>query len=215
MRNTTFLILILLFLGFTAQSQKPFEDEIKAFRQQDSVQFPGKGKILFIGSSSFRLWKDVQTDFPTHPIINRGFGGANFTDLLLYKDQIVNPYSPRQVVIYCGENDLAQGTEPEKVFENFKILFSYIRGVAPQAHIAFVSIKPSPSRKPILENVKRTNRMIKDFLGKQKRAVYVDTFSLMLQQNGDFREELFVEDRLHMNRKGYDIWKAALEPHLL
>lgn len=210
-----FLIFIFFaFSIFIASAQKPFADEIAGFRHDDSVSFPGKGKILFVGSSSFRLWKDLQTDFPDLQIINRGFGGSTLDDVLLYKEQIIKPYAPRQVVVYCGENDLANGTSPEKVTANFIELFNYIRGNFPRADVIFVSIKPSPSRKHILDNVRKANGAIRQFLAGQKRATFVDVFSLMLDSNGNFREELFVEDRLHMNRKGYDIWKQALMPHL-
>jgi lysophospholipase L1-like esterase len=212
MRYQIFLLFILVSFGSIAQ--KPFENEINAFKKQDSLQFPGTGKILFVGSSSFRLWKDLQGDFPKHPLINRGFGGSTFKEILLYKDEIIRPYAPKQIVIYCGENDLAGGASTLEVFNNFKALFGYIRGFSPKTSIVFVSIKPSPSRKHIFEKVKEANTLIRNYIGKQKLTVFVDTFSLMLDSDGNFKEELFVEDRLHMNRKGYDIWKAALEPHL-
>ena len=210
---------LLFFVSFAfsvliASAQKPFADEIAGFRQEDSVSFPGKGRILFVGSSSFRLWKDLQNDFPHLEIINRGFGGSTLDDVLLYKNEIIKPYAPRQVVIYCGENDLANGTSPEKVTANFVELFGFIRGNFPKADIIFVSIKPSPSRKHILDNVRKANDAIRQFMAKQKRATFVDVFSPMLDSKGDFREELFIEDRLHMNRKGYDIWKQALKPYL-
>lgn len=208
------IILILVLVNVLSWAQKPFANEIADFKRQDSISFPGKGKILFVGSSSFRMWDDLRADFPQLPIINRGFGGSTFEDVLMYKDEIIKPYAPRQVVIYCGENDLAGEATPEKVTSNFITLFNYIREISPNADVIFVSIKPSPSRKHILYNVRKANSAIREFIGKQKQAVFVDVFSLMLDDRGDFREELFIEDRLHMNRKGYDIWKKALQPYL-
>jgi lysophospholipase L1-like esterase len=209
-----FILLLFIFSSAAVLAQKPFEEEIIAFRQEDSLRFPGKNKILFLGSSSIRLWADLQNDFPDRPIINRGFGGSTFEDVLLFKDDLLKPYQPRQVVIYCGENDLAGGAEPQKVYDNFRSLFSYIRRLSPKTHVLFISIKPSPSRKHIFEKVKETNSMIRSFLEKQQRAAFVDIFTPMLNPDGTFREELFVEDRLHMNRKGYDIWKKAIKPYL-
>jgi lysophospholipase L1-like esterase len=207
---------LLIIVGFvhTLVAQKPFEDEINEFKKQDSIQFPGKGKILFVGSSSFRLWKDLQNDFPDHPLINRGFGGSTLHDILVYKEDVIKPYAPKQVVIYCGENDLASGATPQKVFDNFKALFGYIRALSPQTHIAFVSMKPSPSRENILSQVREGNAMIKEYLDKQSRSVYIDIFTPMMSGKNTFRKELFVGDMLHMNRKGYDIWKKAILPHL-
>lgn len=212
MRLPIFLFLVLT--NVFSWGQNPFANEIADFKRQDSIAFPGKGKILFIGSSSFRMWNDLQEDFPERPLINRGFGGSTLDDVLMYKDEIIKPYAPRQVVIYCGENDLANGASPEKVTSNFVTLFNYIRQNFPEASVVFVSIKPSPSRKNILDNVRKANGSIREFIKKQKSAAFVDVFSLMLDKNGNFREELFIEDRLHMNRKGYDIWKKALKPHL-
>jgi lysophospholipase L1-like esterase len=216
-KSMRYFILLATFF-FTSVSfvsgQKPFQEEINAFKVQDSLSFPGKGKILFVGSSSFRLWKNLQSDFPDHPLINRGFGGSSFPDVMMYKDEIIKPYAPKQVVVYCGENDLAGGASPEKVLSDFKALFNYVRALSADTHIAFVSIKPSPSREHILGNVKKTNEMIKEFLETQKRAVYVNIFAPMLNPDGSFREELFVQDRLHMNEMGYNIWAAAIKPHL-
>jgi lysophospholipase L1-like esterase len=214
MRYSIVLAIFFITSISSVSGQKPFQDEITAFKLQDSLSFPGKGKILFVGSSSFRLWKDLQSDFPEHPLINRGFGGSSFPDLMLYKDEIIKPYAPRQVVVYCGENDLAGGASPEKVVSDFKAFFSYLRGLSADTHVAFVSIKPSPSREHILDNVKKANEMIKSFLETQKKTAYINIFAPMLKPDGSFREELFVQDRLHMNEKGYDIWTAAIKPHL-
>jgi lysophospholipase L1-like esterase len=204
----------LIFFSFTAIAQVPFADEIAAFKKQDSLSFPGTNKILFVGSSSFRLWRDMQSDFPNHTIINRGFGGATIADVLFHKDHVITPYAPKKVVIYCGENDLAKGTPPDTVVSHFRKLFGHIRQVSPEAPVLFVSIKPSPSRVHLFNEMKKTNEMIQTFLSTQKDAVFIDVFKLMLNKKGQPREELFVNDRLHMNRKGYDIWKKELTPIL-
>jgi lysophospholipase L1-like esterase len=124
------------------------------------------------------------------------------------------PYKPRQVVIYSGDNDLAAGKSPEKVLADFKDLFFKIRRQVPRATITFISIKPSPSRKQIIEQVRATNVLVQGFLSTQKRTGYVDVFTPMLQANGKPKPELFRADSLHMTRAGYDIWAAALKPYL-
>src|SRR5215813_8439521 len=107
MRKEQLLILFLLVASVTQAQNPPFWDDIQAFKKEDSAHFPGTGKILFVGSSSFARWKDVQKDFPAYPIINRGFGGSSLTDVIRYKDDVIFKYKPKQIVIYCGENDLA------------------------------------------------------------------------------------------------------------
>ncbi|MDQ3846260.1 MAG: G-D-S-L family lipolytic protein, partial [Bacteroidota bacterium] len=128
--------------GLFAQ-QLPFWDEITAFKEQDSISFPPRNVILFTGSSSFRMWKDVQDYFPGHTIINRAFGGSTLPDVIRYASDIILPYHPRQVVIYCGDNDLASSdtVTAQTVVQRFQQLFSIIRQGLPKASIAYVSIK--------------------------------------------------------------------------
>ena len=135
---------IILFLIFAAcnneQNAKlasnlpPFWNDIQNFKKQDSISFPPKNAILFIGSSSFTLWKDVQQYFPGYTIVNRGFGGSTLLDQLRYADDIIFPYEPKQIVIYCGENDLASSDNihAADVVQRFKTLFAMIRQNLPQ-----------------------------------------------------------------------------------
>ena len=206
-----FALLIVPLLGYT---QQPFEEEIDEFRRSDSVSFPKKGSILFVGSSSFRLWKTLETDFAKYSVINRGFGGSSLPDVIRYADQIIFPYEPKQVVIYCGENDIAGGASADDVFSRFKTLFTLIREKLPKTNITFVSMKPSPSRYKFFGEIRKGNNLIRDFLKSQKNTAYVDVFTPMLRKDGRPDESLFVEDMLHMNGKGYAIWVKALKPSL-
>jgi lysophospholipase L1-like esterase len=208
------LLCVFCFTSLQAQNFARWEKEIAAFEQADRTNRPGKKSIVFTGSSSIRLWEDVHQDFPGKKILNRGFGGSETDAVAYFANRIVVPYKPRQVVIYVGENDLAAGKSPEKVLADFKDLFFKIRNQVPRATITFISIKPSPSRKHILEQVRETNSLIQGFLDSQKRTGYVDVFTRMLQANGKPKPELFRADSLHMTRAGYDIWEAALKPYL-
>lgn len=214
------IILIVTFLMAGAwmagelYAQARFADEIRDFQTLDSLNFPGTGKIVFTGSSSFRMWEDMQRDFPDHPLINRGFGGSTLPDLLTYKEILIKPYKPRQVVIYCGENDVASGATPQQVLEDFTKLFRYIREEVPSASIVYVSMKPSPSRSQLIGNIRQGNELIRDFLQKKPNTRFVDVFTPMLDAKGNIRPELFLEDQLHMNRDGYAIWKRAILPYL-
>jgi lysophospholipase L1-like esterase len=203
----------LTLLVIAGSCQEPFEKEIAEFKKHDAIKFPPANANLFVGSSSFRLWKNLESDFPNAVVINRGFGGSTFVDLNRYVNDIVIPYNPKHVIVYCGDNDLANGDQPEYVLEQFKTFFNTVRQSLP-AYITFVSIKPSPSRVAIKKQVLKTNSMIQEFLAGQKNAAYVDVYNRMIDADGNPREELFIEDRLHMNRKGYELWREALAPHL-
>jgi lysophospholipase L1-like esterase len=210
------LLCVLLIAGnnICGWSQHPFEAEIEEFVKADSISLPPAGAVLFVGSSSIALWKNLEEDFPSHKVINRGFGGSTLVDVSRYKEQIIFPYNPAQVVIYCGENDIASGVKPTEVFDRFKELYFSIRANLPKASIVFISMKPSPSRIQFHSEVQAGNKLIADFLKKQKRVTYVDVFTPMLDSEGKPREDLFVSDRLHMNGQGYAIWRQKLEPLL-
>jgi len=215
------IVTVLLLLPFTnkvqAQQEPPFWKEIQAFKKQDSLHFPPSNAILFVGSSSFNYWKDVQDYFPGYTIINRGFGGSSLPHVITYANDIIFPYHPRQVVIYCGENDLnaSDTVTAQVVFSRFSTLFNMIRKKLPKAPIVFVSIKPSPSRARLMPEMVKSNDLIKAFLAKQRNTAFVDVYHSMLNADGTPRKELFGPDMLHMNKQGYAIWQKAIQPHLL
>lgn len=210
-----------LFFFFTAlshaQDAPAFWKDIVAFKKKDSAQAPPKNAILFVGSSSFTKWTDVQDYFSGYTIINRGFGGSRLLDLIRYAYDVILPYQPKQVVIYCGENDLASGDHPsaDEVVLRFKTLYGIIRQNLPNATIHYVSMKPSPSRKHLFAEMKRANAHIKTFLQMQKRSGFINVYDAMLDASGNPKPEIFLDDQLHMNASGYAIWKKVIEPYLL
>jgi lysophospholipase L1-like esterase len=214
-----FYIVLGLLLSFTNShaQQAPFYNDIQAFKTQDSTQFPPKHAILFVGSSSFTKWTDVADYFPSYTIINRGFGGSTLPDVIRYASQIIYPYQPKQVVIYCGENDFASSdtVTVQMVFDRFKQLFGMIRKALPSAKIDYISMKPSPSREALRHKFEDGNFMIKRFLNKEKNAAFIDVYHKMLNDNGTPINDIFIEDQLHMNAKGYHIWQAVIKPYLL
>ncbi len=213
------LLLLLITTGvLQAQEIKPpYWEDIQAFKKQDSLQFPGTNKILFVGSSSFTNWKDVQDYFPSYPIINRGFGGSSLPDVIRYSKDVIFPYRPKQIVIYCGENDLAASdtVTAKMVFSRFVQLFNMIRTRLPAVPIIYISMKPSPSRQLLTPKMREGNSMIRSFLKKKKKTVFVDVYREMIDDEGKPIPELFLEDQLHMNKKGYGIWQKAIEPYLI
>ena len=211
------LVVFLFLVGFVKAQNTPFYSEIQQFKKEDSIHFPPKHAILFLGSSSFRKWQDVQKYFPGYTIINRGFGGSTIPDAIRYLNEIVYPYEPKQVLIYEGDNDLASSDKitADSVLNRFEKLFSLIRKHLPNTSIAFVSIKPSPSREKLMPEMQEANSMIKDFLSHQKNAAFIDVYHGMLNKDGTPDKSLFIGDELHMNDKGYHIWQRIIKPYLL
>jgi lysophospholipase L1-like esterase len=210
-----FFLLILLGGSCCAQAQ-PFRADVENFTKQDRLNPPPRHAILFVGSSSFTKWTDVQSYFPDFTILNRGFGGSSLPDVIRYADRIIFPYQPKQVVIYCGDNDLASSdaVTAQTVYYRFTRLFQIIRSKMPDVNIVYISIKPSPSRARLMKKAEAANNQIRQFLTNQKNASFVDVYHLMLNKEGKPIDEIFLSDKLHMNAKGYAIWKKAIEPYL-
>ena len=212
-----FLFIISTVPTLKAQDNPPFYQDIQSFKKQDSIHFPLKHAILFVGSSSFTKWTDVQDYFPGYTIINRGFGGSSLPDVIRYADDIIFPYHPKQIVIYCGENDLASSdtVSANVVYLRFKILFSLIRKDLPKVPVAYISMKPSPSRRHLMSKMVLANNMIKNYLLNKKNTSFIDVYSKMLDNDGSPVKNIFIEDSLHMNANGYHIWQKIIQSFLL
>ncbi|WP_316771397.1 GDSL-type esterase/lipase family protein [Pedobacter frigiditerrae] len=214
MKKLSLIILFLLaFVSLKAQ-EVPFSKDIQNFKKKDSIAFPPKKAVLFIGSSTFTKWTDVQTYFPNHTIINRGFGGSSLPNLIYFVKDIVYPYKPKQVVIYCGENDFTGGATADVVVDRVKQLFTLIREKYPKVHLTFISIKPSPSREKYWPLMIDANKKIMELISKTKRATYINTYDAMFNADGTIMKDIFLSDNLHMNAKGYAIWAPIMESYL-
>ena len=213
------LTILFLFVASTnlyAQKGFPFENEIRAFKRQDSISFPPKNGILFIGSSSIRKWTDLELRFAGKPIIRRGVGGCELWQLVdFYMPYILFPYHPRKIFIYAGDNDIAEGKSSEFVFQEFKQLLKLIHEQLPDAKVYFMSIKKCPSRAKYYEEVVKANELIKHYLANKSKSVYIDLNTIILKKNSTTPDSaLFEADYLHLNRIGYNRWQKVLEPYV-
>lgn len=218
-------ILTSLLLASAAQAQTPaprpadpfaqWEPEIQQFEAADRRQAPPPGGVVFTGSSTIRLWDTLAQDFAGTPVLNRGFGGSQMVDALHFADRIILPYKPRLVLVYAGDNDLAAGVSPEQVLANYRALVERIHRALPTTRVGYLTIKPSPSRWELAAKMKATNELIRAYTASDPRLLYIDTFTPMLDPNGQPRPELFREDMLHMNPRGYAIWKTIVAPYLV
>ena len=191
-----------------------YEPAIRAFEARDKTNPPPKDAVLFIGSSSIRLWTNAPAQFSEHTIINRGFGGSHLSDSMAFAERIVIPYAPKLILLYAGDNDLAGGKSPARVLVDFKEFVKKVHARLPQSKIGFIAIKPSPSREKLLPQCREANELIRDFIATDDRLIYVDIFTPMLNSDGQPRGELFVKDRLHLNAEGYKLWAGIVKPVL-
>lgn len=202
----------MLFLTVNVSAQKPpFWDDIQAFKKQDSIALPTNYKTLFIGSSSFTKWITLGQDLPEYAPLNRAFGGSTLLDVIRYRKDIVEKYNPKRIVIYCGENDIASSDAitGKTVLERFRVLYQHIRKKFPTTDVYFISLKPCPSRWSMRQRMLDSNYRIADFCKNQKHTYFISIWNQMLK-NSKPNPSLFINDSLHMNIKGYEIWTKEI-----
>ena len=209
-----------LFLGAAvchAAEVSPEEERwgkaIRAFEEEDKEAPPAKGAVLFLGSSSIRMW-DLKESFPDLDALNRGFGGSTIADSLYFIDRIVIPYEPRLIVFYAGDNDIAGGKTPQTVLEDYQAFIAAARKALPKTKVVFVAIKPSIARWKLVAKMREANALIQGFSEDDALLEYVDVDAPMIGEDGRPREGLFLKDGLHLNKEGYALWTSLVEPHL-
>jgi lysophospholipase L1-like esterase len=189
-----------------------WERDIAQFEAQDRASPPRSGSIVFVGSSSIKMWTTLDRDFPGVPVLNRGFGGSEAGDVAQFAERIVVPYKPPVVVFYAGDNDLAAGKTPAQVLTAFQSFVATMHRDLPATRIVFVSIKPSIARWSIVDQMRSANQLVRDYVRTDNRLSYVDVFTPMLDASGQPRRELYIEDGLHMTPAGYAIWRDLIAP---
>jgi lysophospholipase L1-like esterase len=217
-----FCVLVLWGAELRAQSSAPalsgdsrWEKSIADFVALDRDHAPKPGGVVFVGSSSIRLWNDLETQFRDAPVIvKRGFGGFMMSDCTRYLDRLVIPYKPRLVLVYAGDNDLAAGRSPLDVLQQFMKFAEGIHKELPETRIAYISVKPSPARAALIPQVRATNEMIRNYVASGRNLDFIDVFTPMLGPDGQPRAELFRPDALHLNGAGYALWKTIITPHV-
>lgn len=217
MKKILSAFLLLYFTVAFSQEKKPmFWQDIQNFKKADLENAPPKDAILLIGSSSFTKWTDVSSYFPDKTIINRGFGGSRMTDLNDFAEDLLSPYQPKQIIIYCGDNDFADhhDLKAKVVVNRFKAFYKKIREKFPNIEVDFISIKYSPSREILWPQMKETNKKIAAFMKKEPNAEFIDITKAMEDSNGNVRRDLFVEDMLHLTPEGYELWTKVMKPYM-
>jgi len=208
MKNS--LLVALLFLGQITFAQNKFEAEIKAYEKQDSISMPKPNQLLFLGSSSFRLWKTFDQDLKGLPVFNRGFGGSTLEDALYYFDRMVVKYQPSWIFLYEGDNDLAKDQSPEFIEKEFIEFSNRVKNQLPKTKIVFVAARPSIARVAMVDKQKDLNSRIERFVKGKKNLFYLDMHSPFYLADGSLMQDIFVSDKLHLNEKGYVIFASKI-----
>lgn len=190
----------------------PWAKELAAFEQQDQKS-PAEGGIVFVGSSSIRLW-DLAKYFPNVPALNRGFGGSQMIDSVNHADLLVIRHKPKIVIVYAGDNDLAAGKTPQQVSNDFKAFVAKVRSALPSTRVAYIGVKPSIQRWALVDKVRQTNALIREYCDTDDRLGFVDVDGPMLGWHGKPRQDLFIADGLHLSPKGYALWTMLVQPFL-
>lgn len=211
------LISVLVFtfsIGVRAQDPGRFQKAVEVLVQKNHSFDDEKELVVFAGSSSIRMWDDVQTYFPEYNVINNGFGGSHFSDLIYYYDELIARKNPDRLFIYEGDNDIASGKNPRKVRDEARQLIRRIRNDFPQTKIVFIAAKPSIARWELKKEYERLNRYLEQIARRTPNVEFADVWNAMLDENGEVYRDVFVDDNLHMNEKGYQIWGEVIGQHL-
>jgi lysophospholipase L1-like esterase len=205
-----------IFPDLPAASEKidRFEGEIKAYEAKDKSKPVKPGETLFIGSSTFRLWTNLEKEFQNEHAVNRAFGGATIDEINHYANRIVIPYKPSRIVFYAGTNDLANGDSAKDVYNDFLEFERIVHKALPNTKIYFVSVNPGPSRVKLQKLYDETNRLVSAEARRSHKFKFVDIRPVMYDSNGKLKEQLFGFDRLHMNKSGQDLWEPIIREAL-
>ncbi|MEM7374614.1 MAG: SGNH/GDSL hydrolase family protein [Bacteroidota bacterium] len=233
MHNSLFILFSLLFFFSCKQSQTVseektniqlpppnplvrFEDVILKYEAQDKENPPQKGGIVFCGSSSIRMWRSLAEDLAPLNVINRGFGGSTFPELIHYADRIIFPYEPSCIVVYEGDNDITSDKIlPGHVLANLKRFHKKVQEQQPGTKVWFIAVKPSVARKHLYDKLVKTNTMIQEYIESVPELEYLDVATPMLTDEGEIRTDIFIKDNLHMNATGYEIWTKVIRPVMM
>jgi lysophospholipase L1-like esterase len=191
-----------------------FEGEVKAFEARDKLKPVKPGQTIFVGSSTFRLWPDLEGEFQDMHAVNRAFGGATIDEINHFANRIVIPYKPRRIVFYAGTNDLAIGDSAKDVCRDFLEFERIVHKSLPHTKIYFVSVSPGPIRRSLQKQYDETNKLIDAEAQRSHKFKFVDIRPVMYDSRGKLKEKLFGFDRLHMNKAGQDSWKPILRAAL-
>ena len=188
--------------------------QVEAYEKRDAEHPPAEGGVVFAGSSSIRMWPDLEKTFKAYGALKRGIGGSHISDQIHWADRLVLRYKPSQIVFYAGDNDVAGGKRGRQILDDFKTFVAKVRKALPKVWVHFLAIKPSPRREKMWPDMADANRLIAEYAETDPRLTYIDIAKPMLDEDGRPRRDIFLKDMLHMNREGYALWNPLVRKAL-
>jgi len=214
MRHLIIILLCVFSIDLAlCQEQNLFTQEIQQLIAKDDVK-SHEDILLFTGSSSVRFWSSLDQDYSDYNVLNRGFGGSTFSDLIHFKEELIYAYNPKKVFIYEGDNDISKGESLRSILEKAKSMANEIKERLPSTTIYFLAAKPSLSRWELREQYKEFNYTLQAWASFEERVRFIDVWTPMCDENGEVFSDIFIADGLHMNAKGYKIWSKVVRPYV-
>ncbi|MBU2712553.1 GDSL-type esterase/lipase family protein [Zooshikella harenae] len=206
-------------LGLNSDADSPliWQEEIATFQAEDRKDSPKAGSVLFVGSSSIRLWETLADDFAPFSIIKRGFGGATLNDVIYYIEEVIFAYQPQAIVLYVGSNDIKPPTPkpPKEVLQLTKLLVTKIHKRLPSVPVFYIAINPTPKRWHLWPTIQQANKLIKNYADRKPNMIFIDSAGLFVDKDQTLIHSLFKNDQLHLNQTGYAQWLGAIKPVLM
>jgi lysophospholipase L1-like esterase len=199
----------------TRPDPKRWANEVRKYQEQDTSQFPEAGRVVFVGSSSIRLWGTLERDMAPVLTLRRGLGGAFVADTTYYAETLIAPYEPSAIVLYAGDNDIAKGLPAACIAKDVQAFVAKVRELGVEAPVYLVSIKPSPGRLEFWPKMQEANRLLQLLAKSDPELHYIDVSDAMLSDDGQLKPELFQKDKVHLSNEGYRTWTERLRPALL
>jgi lysophospholipase L1-like esterase len=212
MKNKITLFCLLLLTTFFVQAQDParFQKEVDRLFNTEYDFSPAKKLVVFTGSSSIGMWNDIQERFPEFNVINNGFGGSHFSDLIYFYNELITKQTPEILFIYEGDNDVGSGKKTSVIYRDFKTLSKKLQRDLTSTKVVFISPKPSIARWHLNKQYHKINKKMARYCRKTDGFEFADVWPVMLENNGEIKKDLFIRDGLHMNKKGYDLWQEVI-----
>ncbi len=187
--------------------------EVSQLLALDSVETYSDDAILFMGSSSIRLWKTLQDDMKPYEAIRRGYGGASYSDLIHFTEAIVRPHQVDGIVIFVANDIRAQpdDKQPEEVLVLFQEVVRLIRKHHADTPIFSIAVTPTPSRWAAWNQIAKSNSLIEEYCNSTDNLHFIKTAHGFINTEGLPDSSLFVQDMLHQNEKGYAVWSGIIK----
>lgn len=196
---------------------RQFEEEVETLLKK-TVLLKSNYDILFIGSSSFRIWETMQEDLYPIRCINHGFGGSRIYDSIYYAESLIFAYQPKIICLFSGTNDIIDGPDtktPEEVFQLTKELIELIELRLPNTKIVYFSMTPTPAKIHLMSQVLRVNQLVESYFHGKDNRVFIDFSAAFLDINHLPIPMCFQDDLFHLNEQGYHIWQTISKPILM